>query len=207
MVVDDHPLVRHGIKTVFDAYDDILLVAEAENGKDAIELYNKHKPDVVLMDMVMPELDGATATGILCKKSPDVKIIALTSFNDNDLINKSLKAGAISFILKNISAEELIKTIRDAYAGKHTFSSGASRVLLSEFREKTEDKIDLTTREKEILKFMVKGLSNKEIAKRLFLSDSTIQFHISNILNKLGVSKRTEAVYLALKQKLVELPG
>ena len=207
MIVDDHPLVRHGIKTVFEAYDDIILVAEAENGKEAIEACGKYEPDIVLMDMMMPVLDGAEATKLIIKNWPDVKIIALTSFNDKDLIKKSLKAGAISYILKNISGAKLVKTIKDIYKGKFALSSYATKVLLSELRETTNDTIKLTDREKEILALIVEGLSNKQIAKRLFLSNSTVQFHVSNILTKLGVSKRTEAVYLALKQKLVELPG
>ena len=207
MVVDDHPLVRHGIKTVFEAYDDIELVAEAENGKEALEICEKYKPDIVIMDMVMPILDGAEATSQLIKKFPDIKVIALTSFNDKDLIKKSLKAGAVNFLLKNISGAKLVKTIKDVYIGKFVLSPHATKILLTELREKADENIKLTKREKEILALIVEGLSNKEIAKRLFLSNSTIQFHVSNVLSKLGVSKRTEAAYLALKQKLVELPG
>lgn len=207
LIVDDHPLVRYGIKTVFEAYDDVLLVGEAENGKQAIQMCNEHKPDIVLMDMVMPVLDGVEATTQLVNGWPDVKIIALTSFDDKDLIRKSLKAGAVSYIQKNISGAKLIKTIKDVYKGKFALSSNATKILLSELREATNENFKLTEREKEILFFIVEGLSNKEIAKKLFLSNSTVQFHVSNILSKLGVSKRTEAAYLALKQKLVELPG
>ena len=207
MIVDDHPLVRHGIKTVFEAYDDIILVAEAENGRQAIEMYEKYRPDIILMDMMMPVLDGAEATKLIIKEWPDVKIIALTSFDDKDLIKKSLKAGAVSYILKNISGAKLVKTIKDVCKGNFILSSQATKILLSELRETTNGTIKLTGREKEILALMVEGLSNKQIAKRLFLSNSTVQFHVSNILTKLGVFKRTEAVYLALKQKLVELPG
>ena len=207
IIVDDHPLVRHGMKTVFEAYDDIEMVAEAENGKEALEVCAKFKPDVVIMDMVMPILDGAEATSQLIKKFPDIKVIALTSFNDKDLIKKSLKAGAVSFILKNITGAKLVKIIKDVHRGKFVLSPHATKILLTELREKNDDNIKLTKREKEILALIVEGLSNKEIAKRLFLSNSTIQFHVSNVLSKLGVSKRTEAAYLALKQKLVELPG
>lgn len=207
MIVDDHPLVRHGIKTVFEAYDDILLVAEAENGREAIKMCDKCMPDVVLMDMIMPVLDGAKATEQIIKNWPDVKIIALTSFNDEDLIRKALKAGAVSYVLKNISGGKLVKTIKDIYKGKLALSSQATKILLSELKKPPDETIKLTKREKEILALIVEGLSNKQIAERLFLSNSTVQFHVSNILNKLGVSKRTEAVYLALKQKLVQLPG
>jgi two-component system, NarL family, response regulator LiaR len=207
MIVDDHPLVRHGIKTVFEAYDDILLVAEAENGREAIKMCDKYMPDVVLMDMIMPVLDGAEATEQIIKNWPDVKIIALTSFNDEDLIRKSLKAGAVSYILKNISGARLVKTIKDVYKGKLALSSQATKILLSELREPPDKTIKLTEREKEILALIVEGLSNKQIAERLFLSNSTVQFHVSNVLSKLGASKRTEAVYIALKQKLVQSPG
>jgi two-component system, NarL family, response regulator LiaR len=207
MIVDDHPLVRHGIKTVFEAYDDILLVAEAENGREAIKMCDKYMPDVVLMDMIMPVLGGVEATEQIIKNWPDVKIIALTSFNDEDLIRKSLKAGAVSYILKNISGARLVKTIKDVYKGKLALSSQATKILLSELREPPDKTIKLTEREKEILALIVEGLSNKQIAERLFLSNSTVQFHVSNVLSKLGASKRTEAAYLALKQNLVKSPG
>jgi NarL family two-component system response regulator LiaR len=207
MIVDDHPLVRHGIKTLIESYDDLHLIAEAENGKEALDLCKKHRPDIVLMDMVMPILDGAETTRQLLKRWPDIKVIALTSFNEKDLIKKSLKAGAKNYILKNISGEKLVKTIRDVYKGEVNLSSKASKILLSEYRRKPVKKIKLSKREKEVLSLVVEGLPNKEIAKRLFLSNSTVQFHVSNILSKLGVSKRTEAVYVALKEKLVEPPG
>lgn len=207
MVVDDHPLVRHGIKTVFETYEDIILVAEAENGNQAIKMCEKHMPDIILMDMFMPVLDGAGATQHIINKWPDIKIIALTSFNDVDLIKKSLKAGAVSYILKNITGAKLVKKIKDVYKGKFALSPYATKILLSELRKPQNETIKLTEREKEILALMVEGLPNKEIAKRLFLSNSTVQFHVSNILGKLGVTKRSQAVYLALKQNLVKLPG
>jgi two-component system, NarL family, response regulator LiaR len=207
IIADDHPLVRHGIKTVFEVYDDIVLVAEATNGREAINMCDKYMPDIVLMDMIMPVLDGPGATEQIIKRWPGIKIIALTSFNDEDLIRKSLKAGAVNYILKNTSSAKLVKTIKDVYKGKLALSSQATKILLSELREPPDGTIKLTNRENEILALIVEGLSNKQIAERLFLSNSTVQFHVSNILSKLGVSKRTEAAYLALKQKLVKLPG
>lgn len=206
MLVDDHPMVRHGIRTVFEAYDDIVLVAEAENGRQAIKMCEDYQPEIILMDMVMPIVDGVQATEFIINKWPDIKIIALTSFNDKDLIKKSLKAGAVSYILKTISGEKLVKMIKDVYKGSFILSSQATKILLSELREPQDENFKLTNREKEILALVVEGLSNKQIAKRLFLSSSTVQFHVSNILSKLGVSKRTEAAYLALKQNLVKLP-
>ncbi len=207
MVADDHPLVRHGIKTVFEAYDEIVLVAEAENGKEAIKMCEKYRPDIILMDIIMPVLDGVEATEHIINKWPDVKIIVLTSFDDKDHIKKSIKAGAISYVLKNISGAKLVKTIKDVYKGRLVLPSQATKILLSELRETQDKNIKLTKREEEILTLIVEGLSNKQIAQKLFLSNSTVQFHVSNILEKLGVSKRTEAAYLALKQNLVKLPG
>lgn len=206
MVADDHPMVRHGIRTVFEAYDDIVLVAEAENGRQAIKMCEDYEPEIILMDMVMPVVDGVEATEHIINKWPDIKIIALTSFNDKDLIKKSLKAGAVSYILKTISGAKLVKMTKDVHKGNFILSSQATKILLSELREPPDENFKLTNREKEILTLIVEGLSNKQIAKRLFLSSSTVQFHVSNILSKLGVSKRTQAAYLALKQNLVKLP-
>ena len=207
LIADDHPLVRYGIKTYFEAYDDIYLVGEAENGREAIEICKKHLPDVVLMDVRMPELDGIETTVHILKKWPKVKVIILTSFIDKELMENSLKAGVSNYLLKNEPGERIVRVIRDAYQGKSNLLSEATQIMISELKNPLTEEFQLTKREKEILSLMVEGLSNKEIAKRLFLSTSTIQFHITNILSKLGVSKRTEAVYLALKQKLVKLPG
>jgi NarL family two-component system response regulator LiaR len=207
LIADDHPLVRHGLKTYFKACDDIYLVGEAENGVEAIEICGKHQPDVVLMDVQMPELNGVETTSNILKKWPNIKVIILTSFVDKELIENSLKAGALSYLLKNESGEKIVKVIRDAHQGKSNLSSEATQIMISEVRNPLSKRFKLTKREKEILSLMVEGLSNKEIANRLTLSTSTIQFHVTNILSKLGVSKRTEAIYLALKQKLVKLPG
>lgn len=207
LIADDHPLVRHGIKTFLETYDDIYIVGEAENGREAIEICEKHLPDVVLMDVRMPGLNGIEATNHILKKRPNIKVIILTSFIDKELIENSLKAGASSYLLKNESGERIVRVIRDAYQGKSNLSSEATQIMISEVRNPLSKRYQLTKREKEILSLMVEGLSNKEIAKRLTLSTSTIQFHITNILSKFGVSKRTEAIYLALKQKLVKLPG
>lgn len=207
LIADDHPLVRHGIKTFLETHDDIYIVGEAENGREAIEICEKHLPDVVLMDVRMPGLNGIEATNHILKKRPNIKVIILTSFIDKELIENSLKAGASSYLLKNESGERIVRVIRDAYQGKSNLSSEATQIMISEVRNPLSKRYQLTKREKEILSLMVEGLSNKEIAKRLTLSTSTIQFHITNILSKFGVSKRTEAIYLALKQKLVKLPG
>lgn len=207
LIADDHPLVRYGIKTFLETYDDIYIVGEAENGREAIEICEEHLPDVVLMDVRMPGLNGIEATNHILKKRPNIKVIILTTFVDKELIENSLNAGASSYLLKNESGERIARVIRDAYQGKSNLSPEATKIMISEVRNPLSKRYQLTKREKEILSLMVEGLSNKEIAKRLTLSTSTIQFHITNILSKFGVSKRTEAIYLALKRKLLKLPG
>jgi len=204
LIVDDHPLVRHGIKTLLDVYDDIEVIGEAENGQEALEMCKKNKPDVVLMDLIMPGVNGIEATKEIMKNWSYIKVVTLTSFVDKKLIEDSLKAGAIGYVLKNISGDKLVATIRDADKGKSTLSSEASDFLISNIKKPPVADYQLTSQEKNILACLVDGLSNKKIAQKLVLSLSTVKFHVSNILNKLGVSSRTEAVSLAIKNKLVQ---
>jgi len=204
LIVDDHPLVRHGIKTLLDVYDDIEVIGEAENGREALEMCKKNKPDVVLMDLIMPGVNGIEATKEIMKNWSYIKVVTLTSFVDKKLIEDSLKAGAIGYVLKNISGDKLVATIRDADKGKSTLSSEASDFLISNIKKPPVADYQLTSQEKNILACLVEGLSNKKIAQKLVLSLSTVKFHVSNILNKLGVSSRTEAVSLAIKNKLVQ---
>lgn len=203
LIADDHLVIRSGIKAVLMAYGDINLVGEASNGQEAIDMCEKYKPDVVLMDLLMPVIDGIEATASIIKNWPNIKVIILSSFKDSDLIQNSLKAGAISYMLKNASAEEIVSAIRDANSGKSMLSSEIAQVFVSEIKKPHAIKYNLTRREKEILALMAEGLSNKEIAKRLVVSTYTVKFHVSNILNKLGVFSRSGAVSLALKQNLV----
>ena len=204
LIVDDHSLVRNGIKTILGIYDDIEVIGEAENGKEALEICGKCLPDVVLMDLVMPELNGIEATKKILESWPTIKVVTLTSFVDKKLIEDSLKAGAIGYVLKNISGENLVATIRDAEKGKSTLSSEASDFLISNIKKPTVVEYQLTNQEKNILGCLVEGLSNKNIAQKLVLSLSTVKFHVSNILNKLGASSRAEAISIAIKNKLVE---
>jgi len=204
LIVDDHPLVRHGIKTLLDVYDDIEVIGEAENGQEALEMCKKNKPDVVIMDLIMPGVNGIEATKEIMKNWSYIKVVTLTSFVDKKLIEDSLKAGAIGYVLKNISGDKLVATIRDANKGKSTLSSEASDFLISNIKKPPVADYQLTSQEKNILACLVEGLSNKKIAQKLVLSLSTVKFHVSNILNKLGVSSRTEAVSLAIKNKLVQ---
>jgi two-component system, NarL family, response regulator LiaR len=203
MIVDDHAVVRSGLGAFLMVFDDLELVGEANGGEQAVRLCEKFKPDVVLMDLVMPGMDGAAATKAVRERCPHIQVIALTSFREQELVQGALQAGAIGYLLKNVSADELADAIRGAYAGRPTLAPEAAQVLIQVSRGNNLPKFDLTEREKEVLSLMVKGLSNPEIAERMVVSRSTVKFHVSSILGKMGVSSRTEAVAIALQQKLV----
>ncbi len=203
MVVDDHTMVRRGLATFLKVFDDLQLAGEAESGAAAIQLCGEILPDVVLMDMVMPDMDGATATRAICQKYPQVQVIALTSFKEGDLVKNALEAGAIAYLLKDVSADDLVRAIRAAHAGRATLSPEAAQALVETANQPPVPGLNLTEREHEVLAWMVEGLNNTQIAARLTVSSSTIKSHVSNILTKLGVSSRTEAVALALRHKLV----
>jgi NarL family two-component system response regulator LiaR len=203
MIVDDHAMVRRGLAVFLKVYDDLKLAGEAGTGAAAIQLCAEVLPDVVLMDMVMPDMDGAAATRTLRQQFPQVQIIALTSFKEGELIKKALEAGAIGYLLKDVSAEELAKAIRSAHAGRATLSPEAAQSLVEISHRPPAPGFDLTEREREVLALMVEGLNNVQIAGRLTVSPSTIKSHVSNILSKLGVASRTEAVTLALRNKIV----
>jgi NarL family two-component system response regulator LiaR len=205
MLVDDHAMVRSGLGAFLYAYDDLELVGEASSGEQAITLCQHMKPDVVLMDLVMPGIDGATATSQIREKCPNIQVIALTSYKEDDLVENALQAGAIGYLLKDISADELANAIRAAAEGKPTLAPEAAQVLIEATRA-PGDKIgfDLTDREREVLALMVKGSNNNQIAEKLVISISTAKFHVSSILSKLGVASRTEAVAVALQNDLVK---
>jgi NarL family two-component system response regulator LiaR len=203
MLVDDHAMVRKGLATFLKVFDDLELAGEAESGAAAIKLCGEVLPDVVLMDMVMPEMDGAAATRVIREKYPQVQVIALTSFKEGELIKNALEAGAIAYLLKDVSADDLVWAIRAAHAGRATLSPEAAQSLVETANQPPTPGLDLTEREHEVLALMVEGLNNTQIAGRLTVSPSTIKSHVSNILAKLGVASRTEAVTLALRNKLV----
>jgi NarL family two-component system response regulator LiaR len=203
MLVDDHAMVRKGLATFLKVFKDMQLAGEAENGAVAIQLCGEILPDVVLMDMVMPEMDGATATRAICEKYPQVRVIALTSFNEGDLVKNALEAGAIGYLLKDVSPADLVNAIRAAHAGRATLSPDAAQTLVETANQPPMPGLNLTEREREVLGLMVEGLINTKIAKKLNVSPYTIKSHVSNILAKLGVASRTEAVTLALRHKLV----
>jgi NarL family two-component system response regulator LiaR len=202
MIVDDHAVVRSGLSAFLLAFDDLEYAGEATGGADAVRQCIALKPDVILMDLVMPEVDGAEATRRIKEACPDVRVIALTSYKEDDLVQGALKAGALSYLLKNVSAEELANAIREAYAGRSTLAPEAAQVLIKAATSAADE--GLTGRELEILRLMVAGDSNPGIAEQLVVSRSTVKFHVSNILMKLGAASRTEAVAIALQKGLVE---
>jgi NarL family two-component system response regulator LiaR len=206
MLVDDHAVVRSGLSAFLIAFDDLELVGEAGSGEEAMRLCDQVRPDVVLMDLVMPGMDGAAATRAIREHCPEIQVIALTSFKEETLVQGALEAGAIGYLLKNVSADELVDAIRAAHAGRPTLAPEAAQVLIRATRSAAEPPPlghDLTPREREVLALMVEGLNNPEIAERLVVSRSTVKFHVSSILSKLGASGRTEAVALAVQHDLV----
>jgi NarL family two-component system response regulator LiaR len=213
LIVDDHGMVRRGLATILKVNADLELVGEASNGQEALELCMEVQPDVVLMDLMMPQMGGAEATRLIRQNCPEMQIIALTSFQESELVRDALQAGAVGYLLKNVSADDLAAAIRGAHAGRSTLAPEAIQALVqtggrsAEMGDLPPAGYDLTPREREVLALMVEGLSNPEIADRLVVSRSTAKAHVSNILSKLGVSNRAEAVALALKHNVRMGPG
>jgi NarL family two-component system response regulator LiaR len=203
LLVDDHQMVRDGLRTFLSLKDDLEIVAEASDGQEALDLCAQLQPDVILMDILMPGMDGPTATQIISTDYPDIQVIALTSFVEPDLVQRAIQAGAISYLLKDVRPERLAQAIRDACQGKGIIDTSAAKALVNASTKPADPEFDLTPREVEILALMVEGATNKKIAAELVISPGTTRFHISNILSKLGVSNRTEAASLALKTGLV----
>ena len=204
MLVDDHAMVRTGLRQFLKGFKDMELAGEASNGAEAVDLCQQAAPDVVLMDLVMPEMDGSQATRRIRQLCPQVQVIALTSFQEQDMVEQTLQAGAIGYLLKNVSAEELAGAIRAAHAGHSTLSQEAAEALVQATRQRSELGDDLSRREREVLGLLVEGLSNAQIAERLTVSLPTARYHVSSILSKLGASSRAEAVSLAWQHHLVE---
>ena len=204
LLVDDHTMVRRGLATFLRVFDDLELAGEAADGDEAIQLCARLLPDVVLMDMVMPGMDGVTVTRAIRQQFPTVQVIALTSFKEQDLVQNALQAGAIGYLLKDVSADELAQAIRAAHAGRATLSPVALQAMVHAATQPPAPGHDLTEREREVLVLLVDGLNNTEIAEKLVVSPSTIKSHVSHILAKLGTTSRTEAVALAVRQHLVD---
>jgi NarL family two-component system response regulator LiaR len=203
MIVDDHGMVRRGLVAYLKNITDLELVGEARDGQEAVQMCEQLQPDVILMDLIMPEMSGAAATRIIHKQWPQVQVIALTSFQEKELVQEALQAGAISYLLKNVSGDDLAEAIRAAYAGRPTLAPEAVQALIQPAELESALGSDLTRRERQVLALLVKGLNNPEIGERLSISRSTVKVHVSNILSKLGVSNRGEATALAIRHKLV----
>lgn len=205
LIVDDHAVVRSGLGKFLLVNHDLQLVGEAADGAEAIQMVALHKPDVVLMDLMMPGMDGVTATRNIKQKYPATRVIALTSFSEPAMVQGALQAGAVGYLQKNVSANELASAIRAAHCGRITLSAEAAQVLANSVTPLPIQTNALTQRECDVLKLMVEGLNNHEIAERLVVSLGTVKFHISNIFQKLGIDSRVEAVKLAIERKLVSL--
>ncbi len=207
LIVDDHALVHSGLRYFLLAFEDLDLVGDATSGEEALELCARLQPDVVLMDLMMPGMDGATAIQTIRRKWPEIRVIALTNFQDAELVRGALEAGATGYLLKNVTADELAAAIRAAHTGRPTLAPEATQALIQTVQRETGPGFDLTPRELEVLELMVHGLSNADIAERLVIGLSTVKFHVSNILSKFDVSSRAEAVAVALEHDLVPKPG
>ncbi|MEJ2555223.1 MAG: response regulator transcription factor [Anaerolineae bacterium] len=203
VAVDDHAVVRNGIRFSLLAFDDLELVGEAESGEGALRLCNEVGPDVVLMDMAMPGMDGVAATRAIREQNPRVQVIALTSYREGERVKRALQAGAIGYLLKDAGIEDLAEAIRSAHAGRSTLAPAVVHALTEAAAEPPSVGHDLTERQREVLALLVAGLSNAEIAERLTISLPTARFHVSTILSKLGAANRAEAAALGVKHGLI----
>jgi NarL family two-component system response regulator LiaR len=203
-IADDHNMVRSGLAMFLDAFEEFELVGQADNGEAAVRLCRETSPDVVLMDLMMHGLDGITAIKQIVEDNAEVRIIALTSFKDEAMVRAALQAGAISYLLKSASIQDLAQAIRDAFRGRSTLSPEAMHSLVMSTRSAAPTVDQLTEREREVLAHMVAGLTNRQIAGKLSVGLSTIKFHVSSILSKLNAVSRTEAVALAMQHKLID---
>jgi two-component system, NarL family, response regulator LiaR len=203
VIADDHALVRSGLQSILSLFDDIELIAQAESGAEAVRMCELTRPDVVLMDLVMPGVGGPAATAEILRRCPDTRVLALTSFSDEELIKDTLKAGAVGYLMKNVSGDQLAAAIRSADLGKPTLAPEAAAALIHAVTADESAGCDLTRRERQVLALMTEGLTNNDIADRLVISLSTAKTHVSSIISKLGVSSRTEAATVAIRHRIV----
>ena len=208
LIVDDHLVVREGLRALIDVQPDMELVGEAADGVEAVQKARSLQPDVILLDLVMPRKGGLDAIGEIKEENPDTRIMVLTSFAEDDKVFPAIKAGALGYLLKDSSAQELLQAIRDVYRGEPTMHPTIARKLMRELQRPpelppTED--PLTEREVEVLKFVAQGLSNREIADILVISERTVRTHVTNILSKLHLANRTQAALYALREGLARL--
>lgn len=201
LTVDDHPIYRAGLASLIAAYPDLELIAEATNGREAVERYREHKPDVTLMDISMPVMNGVDAIAAIVAEFPDARIIALTTWDGDADIHRALEAGARGYLLKDVVSDEVAGAIRQVFTGNRALPSGVAQRLAA-----FSPRIELTERELEVLGLMAKGLSNKEIGAALGRTEGTIKVHVIHILQKLDASDRTQAVTIGLQRGIIHLP-
>ncbi len=204
LIVDDHAMVRSGLRNFIYGFDWMEAVGEAANGAQAVDFCAQNEVDVVLMDMVMPQMGGSEATQRIMALGRPVQVIILTSFHEQNLVEEALRAGATGYLLKNVSADELAAAVRSAAAGKATLAPEATEALIESTRKRTDIGFDLTGRELEVLALLAAGSSNLEISQRLSVSVATVKFHLTNIFSKLGARNRVEAVTIALENHLLD---
>ncbi len=200
LIVDDHFLLRMGLATSINAESDMAIVAEAATGAQTQELYRKHRPDIVLMDLRLPDMDGVAVTNAIRAEHPEAKVIMISSYDGQDDIYRSVQAGARSYLPKNVLREELLRAIRAVHGGENYLPSAISALLMERMRAP-----ELSPRESEVLEMLVEGLTNKEIANNLSLSEITVKNHVSSILEKLKASDRTQASTIAIQRGLIHL--
>jgi len=207
LIADDHAIVRQGLRTLLELMPDFEVLGEVVNGKEAVAFVSNHKPDIVLMDLKMPEMDGIQATQAICKSAVPTKVIALTSFLESETIIAAVQAGATSILLKDVSPTDLVDAIRGTMRGEVRLHHSVARTLMSQVATKPETvkKVNdqITDREMDVLKLVAKGMSNNEIAGELVLSEKTVKSHISSLLGKLGLNDRTQLAIYAYKNGLV----
>ncbi|NSW52528.1 MAG: response regulator transcription factor [Anaerolineae bacterium] len=209
LIVDDHAVVRKGLSAILETEPDLTVVGEAENGNQAVWKARSLKPDVILMDLVMPEKDGIEAIKEIKKEDAKANILVITSFAEDEKVFPAIKAGALGYLLKDSSPDELIQAIHEIYQGKASLHPTIARKLIQELKEEKPEEEPaeqvLTSREVEVLNLIAHGLSNQEIANQLMVGETTVRFHVSNILSKLHLANRTQAVLYALKEGYAKL--
>ena len=206
LIVDDHPVVRQGLRGFLETYAGINVIAEADNGAQAVALALEHVPDVILMDLLMPEMDGVEAIEQIVASSPATRIIVLTSYTEDEYLLPAMRAGAVGYHLKDADPEDLVSAIRAAARGQTTLHPSVAARLVRGVDHPSEDWLsDLSERELDVLRLIARGMSNKEIANELVISEGTVKSHVSNILSKLHLAHRTQAALYALKRRLVPL--
>lgn len=208
LIVDDHTVVRRGLAALLKTEPDIRVVGEAPNGRDAVARAKELRPDVILMDLVMPVMDGVTATALIVANQPDARVLVLTSFGSDVKLFPAVKAGAVGYLLKDTSPEELVKAIRSAAAGESSLNPVVARRLLRELAHEgagAPPAEPLSAREIEVIRLVARGLSNEQIGERLFISAATVRTHVSSILSKLGLANRTQAALHALREGLASI--